>query len=230
MCFTEKCGSKLPSIIIGNFMSSVAELLPLLRIASANFSTGKPDLEIKRQGFGRPLHAGRRHHVRRDLDRGRVAHLADLDDLLAARFQNRARLPQRRLVTAHVINQLAFFRRGLASGKGRIEKARTAFLHDFSRGPHGVGRDRAVSHDDVVRAQFARNPLHHLEQRLIVRDKDLDEIAELRDLRGRSDKIGNGTRRAVPNEDMKSVFPQVIDHSLADDSEADYSNIFSCAN
>ena len=44
MCFTEKCGSKFPCIIIGNFMSSVAELLPLLRIAAANFSTDKPDL------------------------------------------------------------------------------------------------------------------------------------------------------------------------------------------
>jgi hypothetical protein len=87
-----------------------------------------------------------------------------------------------------------------------------------------------MRHDDVVWGQVTRNPLRRLEQRFIVGDKNLDEIAKLSDLCRRSYKIGNGPRRAVPDEDMKAAFPQVLGHSLADDSEPDHSNIFSCAN
>ena len=58
-----------------------------------------------------------------------------------------------------------------------FEKARAAFLHDFSRGSHRIRRHRAVRHNNVVRAQITRDPLRHLEQRLIVGDKNLDKIA-----------------------------------------------------
>ena len=40
-----------------------------------------------------------------------------------------------------------------------------------------------MGHDDVVWGQIARNPLRRLEQRFIVGDKNLDEIAKLSDLR-----------------------------------------------
>ena len=50
------------------------------------------------------------------------------------------------------------------------------------------------------------------------------------DLCRRSHKIGNSTWCAVPNEDMKPAFPQIIGYRAADDSQANYPDIFSCAN
>src|SRR5260370_22661163 len=55
-------------------------------------------------------------------------------------------------------------------------------------------------------------------------------MAKLSQFRRRTDKIWNGTRRAVPHENLKSFLAQVRAHCAADNSEADYSNNFSiCA-
>ena len=80
----------------------------------------------------------------------------------------------------------------------------------------------------MVRRQIRRHPLHHLEQRVVVGNENLDEIAELRDLGGRTDKIGHRPRRPVPNENVEPAFPQIIDDALADYPKAQHSNIFPC--
>src|SRR5260370_21222870 len=52
-------------------------------------------------------------------------------------------------------------------------------------------------------------------------------MAKLGKFRRRTDKIWNGTRRAVPHENLKSFLAQVRAHCAPDNSEADYSNNFS---
>ena len=179
MCLTEKCGSKSPSIIFGNFIVSVPELLALLAHRVGKFLQRQARVVHQRQRFRRRLHGRRRDHVGRELDRRRLADLADLDDLLAARFEHRPRAPIGRVIAADVVNKLAFFRRHLAAGKWRIEELRAAPMHDLRRRSHRVRRDRAVRHDHMMRVQRLLHLLHHLEQRVVIRDEDLDEIAEL---------------------------------------------------
>ena len=41
-----------------------------------------------------------------------------------------------------------------------------------------------MGHDNVVRGQVGGHALHHLEQRIIIRYKNLDEIAQLSHFRG----------------------------------------------
>jgi hypothetical protein len=85
-----------------------------------------------------------------------------------------------------------------------------------------------MRHHDMIRGQIGRHPLHHLKQRVIVGDENLDVIAELRDLRRRAYEIRYWPRRPIPNEDMESAFPQVRHDPLANDAQAQHSNIFPC--
>ena len=71
-----------------------------------------------------------------------------------------------------------------------------------------------------MRGQIRRHPLHHREERVIIRDENLDVIAKLGHFCRRPDKIRDRTRRPVPDEDVKPVFPQVIHDPLADNAQA----------
>jgi hypothetical protein len=86
-----------------------------------------------------------------------------------------------------------------------------------------------MGHHDVVRSQIGRHSLHHLEQRIIVGHENLDEIAELSDFGGRSDKIRHRAGRAAPDKNVESVFAQIVDDPLANNAKADDSNILSGA-
>ena len=158
---------------------------------------------------------------------GLLADFADLDDFLAARFQNRANLLQRGFLPADVINQLAVFRRGFASGEWAIEEAGVAPFRHLGRRAHCVGRHRAMGHDDMVRRQVRHHSLHHLEQRIVIGNEDLDVIAELRDLRRRTNEIRHRSRRPVPNKNVVAAFPQITYHSLADNAQPEHTYVFS---
>src|SRR5205814_2560853 len=80
---------------------------------------------------------------------------------------------------------------------------------------------------DVPRSKLFAQALYGLSQSLVIRDKDLQEIANLSQFRWRTDKIWNRTWRAVPHENLKSFLAQIRAHRSADNSEADYSNNFS---
>ena len=80
---------------------------------------------------------------------------------------------------------------------------------------------------DMPRSKLFAQALCGPYQSLVIRDKNLQEIAKLGQFRWRTDKIRNGTRRAVPHENLKSFLAQVRAHRAADNSEADYSNNFS---
>jgi hypothetical protein len=67
--------------------------------------------------------------------------------------------------------------------------------------------------------------LHSLQQRIIVRDKNLNVVTELGQFPRRTDKIWNRTRRSVPNENLKTFAAQVRGHTSTDNSEADHSNL-----
>jgi hypothetical protein len=72
----------------------------------------------------------------------------------------------------------------------------------------------------VVRRQVRRHPLNHLKKRVIVRNENLDVIAELGDFGGRPDKVRDWPRRPVPNENVEPAFPQIVHDPLADDAQA----------
>ena len=134
---------------------------PIVAHGRGEFFHGQTRFVDQRKSFGRSLHAGRGDHVRRHFDRGGIAHFANLDDFLAAGFEERTCLPQCDFIAADVINKLSVFRRRLAPGKGSIEKACPTFFHDLGRGAHGVRRNCAMGHDDVVGRQIARDALRH---------------------------------------------------------------------
>src|SRR5205823_9100151 len=63
-------------------------------------------------------------------------------------------------------------------------------------------------------------------QRVVVRDKNLDVIAHLRQLRRRSNKIWHRSRVAVPDKDMKAAAAQIFRNPTADNAESEHSNVF----
>jgi hypothetical protein len=65
-----------------------------------------------------------------------------------------------------------------------------------------------------------------VEQSLIVRHKDLQKIAELRDFGRRTDEILDWARRAIPDVDLETAFTQVLRDALADNSKPDYPYVF----
>ena len=181
MCLTEKCVSKSPARISGSFISSVVELLALHFIARAKSSGGMPDLRTSASASAAICAVAAVTMLVATFMTLASPIFPDDEDFLAASFQDRARLFQGRFVAADVINELAFFRRDFAPGEGRFEKTRAAPLHDLGRRPHAFRRDRAMRGHDVLRGQTGDELFDHFEQRFVIRDKDLDDVAELGD-------------------------------------------------
>jgi hypothetical protein len=65
----------------------------------------------------------------------------------------------------------------------------------------------------------------YFQKRVVIGDKNFDQIAHLRDLCRRADEIWHGLRSSVPHEHAKTLFPQNIRDPASDDSEADYADI-----
>ena len=83
-----------------------------------------------------------------------------------------------------------------------------------------------MPNDDVARREVFTEPMNGVQQSLVVGNKDLDVIAKLGQLSRRPDKIWNGTRRPVPNENLKSFPAQIPTYPATDDPQADHSNRF----
>jgi|SRR5580700_7946935 hypothetical protein len=83
-----------------------------------------------------------------------------------------------------------------------------------------------MRHHDMPRRQCRTKILDDLQKRIVIRNKDLNVIAHLRDLGRRADKIRYRTRSAVPNKNLKSFPAQVLSDPASDDAETDYSNVF----
>ena len=83
-----------------------------------------------------------------------------------------------------------------------------------------------MRHHDMPRRQCRTKILDDLQKRIVIRNKDLNVIAHLRDLGRRADKIRHWPRRAIPDKDLKSFPAQVLSDPASDDAETDYSNVF----
>ena len=94
-----------------------------------------PALPSECERFGRDLGGRGGHDVGRDFHHTGVADFTDHDDLLAARFQHRARLFQSRFISADVVNELAIFRRDFASGKWALRETARRAVPRFRRPP-----------------------------------------------------------------------------------------------
>ena len=80
---------------------------------------------------------------------------------------------------------------------------------------------------DMTRRQRGRHLPNDVEQRVVVRDKNLDVVAHLGELGGSTDEVRHRTRISVPYENVKSLLAEVIRDAASNDSEADYAHIFS---
>jgi hypothetical protein len=79
--------------------------------------------------------------------------------------------------------------------------------------------------NDVPPCEVFTELMDGVQQSLVVGNKDLDVIAKLGQLSRRTDKIWNGTRCPVPNENLKSFSAQIRSYPAADDPKADHSNL-----
>ena len=80
-------------------------------------------------------------------------------------------------------------------------------------------------HDVFTRELFPQT-LYSLQQRLIVRDKNLNAIAHLGQLGRRTDEIRNRSRITVPDKDVKPAVTQIFRDSASNDAEAEHPNVF----
>jgi hypothetical protein len=81
--------------------------------------------------------------------------------------------------------------------------------------------------NDMTCGQAGTELFYNIKQRVIVRDKDLDEIAHLREFSRRTDEVRHGARGSVPDEDVKALLAQGFTNPASNNAEADQSNIFS---
>jgi len=80
---------------------------------------------------------------------------------------------------------------------------------------------------DVARRQRGRELVCDIKKRVIVRDKNLNVIAHLRDFRGVTDEVWDPSQGPIPDKNMEALLAQVSGHSAPDNPETDHSDIFS---
>ena len=86
--------------------------------------------------------------------------------------------------------------------------------------------DGRMGEHNVARRQPRNKIFCHLKQCIIILDKELHEIAHLREFCGPTDKVRNWSRRPVPDENMKSLLAKYLGHSASDNPETNHSDIF----
>ena len=124
-----------------------------------------------------------------------------------------------------VINQFPLFSRRLAPGERRVEELRAALLHEPRGVDGGFRPDRGIADDDVAGGERLAHRIEHIEERLRVRDEDLDDVAQLRHLAGRREEIRGGARSPIPDVNVEAAEAQGIRDPGTDDAEADQANI-----
>ena len=186
-----------------------------------------PGFPDERKRFCRHLGSRGRDQIGCHFHDRRLADLvADEDDLLAARFQNRPCLFQGRVIAADVVNQPPLSGRDFASGERRFEKTSAASLHDLGRRAHAFRRDRAMRGDNVLRRESRAELAHDFKERSIVRHENLHDVAQLSHFRGGADKVLLGARSAIPNEDLQAAVAECARDPRANNPEADQTDIF----
>jgi len=80
---------------------------------------------------------------------------------------------------------------------------------------------------DVARRQRGRELVCNLKKRVIVRHKNLQAIAHLRDFRGRTDEVWDPSQGPIPDENIEALLAQVRGDSRSNNPETDHSDIFS---
>ena len=80
---------------------------------------------------------------------------------------------------------------------------------------------------DVARCQRRRHLPKDIEKRVVVGNKNLNDVAHFGELGWSPDKIRNRSRVSVPNKDVKPEPAQIVGDAASDNAESDYANIFS---
>lgn len=80
---------------------------------------------------------------------------------------------------------------------------------------------------NVARRQRGRELIGNLKKRVIVRHKNLQIVAHLRDLRGRTDEVWDPSQGPIPDENVEPLLAKVRGNSGSNNPETDHSDIFS---
>ena len=80
---------------------------------------------------------------------------------------------------------------------------------------------------DVARRQRGRELVGNLKKRGIVRHKNLQAIAHLRNFPGRTDEVWDPSQGPIPDKNVEALLAEVRGNSAPDNPETDHSDIFS---
>src|SRR6201997_33556 len=127
-----------------------------------------------------------------------------MQDLLAAGLKDWTAFTQGFICSTNVVNKLAFFSCAFAASEARFDEPRTPAFDNVRRRTHRIRSDRGMRKDDVTWRKLFPQLLGGLQESVVIRHKNLDVIAQVRQFPRRADKIWNRTRRSIPNEDKKS--------------------------
>jgi hypothetical protein len=81
--------------------------------------------------------------------------------------------------------------------------------------------------NDVAGRQCRTELLDHIKQGIIIGNKYLDEVAHLGQFGRRTDEVGNGSRRSVPDKNLEGFITEHLPYPTADEPKAYQSNVFS---
>src|SRR4051794_461948 len=87
-------------------------------------------------------------------------------------------------------------------------------------------RNCRMSNYDMPRRQSWCHLAHHIQKRVVVRDKDLNVVAHLGQFRWRPHEIRDRARISIPNEHVKTLTTQIFRDPASDDAEPDYAHVF----
>src|SRR6516165_6380011 len=86
-------------------------------------------------------------------------------------------------------------------------------------------RNGGMCDHDVSGREGRRHLAKDVQERVVVRHEDLNEIAHLGQLGRRAHKILHRSGIAVPNKDVETLTTEIVGDAASDDAESDHPNV-----
>jgi len=81
--------------------------------------------------------------------------------------------------------------------------------------------------DDVPRRERRRHLPKNVQKRIVVGNKNLNDIAHFGELGRRAHEIRHRPRIPIPNKDVETLAAQIVGNTASNNAESDYANVFS---
>src|SRR5262249_9765014 len=103
-----------------------------------------------------------------------------MQDLFAAKLKDWTAFTQRFICSANVVNKLAFFSCALSARGAPFHEPPTPPFNNVRRPTDRTRSARGMRKDDVTRCELFAQLLHRLQESVVIRHKNLNEIAQAR--------------------------------------------------